>query len=583
MPTLNWIGKDKVVNHHHDVPFRLLEREYSFKANENTRGNTTNNKIIYGDNLESLKSLLPEFEGKINCIYIDPPYNTGNQTWIYNDSVNDPKINEWFGKTVGKEGEDLCRHDKWLCMMFPRLKLLHRLLADEGVIFISIGNHEIHHLRMLVDEIFGYGNFIQNFIWETHGHTENQEEISEVHEYVLCYSKKARHTPTTNFVVDENVEEDSKILRDFAENSITKNGDKNPHSVIELPVGFPCECKEVSFEADSYALDLLSAANNLGYISKELTKAYEASYPVKLDAAIILDGKLSNSCRVYSGWANAAKLKKFIQNQCQPFDDKGTMMRFFLSKNGVIYYRREGRSQKHIRSVLRNYGTVEKARNELLNIGMDFPYPKPKELLQWLLSIYCTNDALILDSFAGSGSTAHAVLNLNAKDNGNRRFILCEMMEYAKSITSERVRFVMNGYKEGNKYIQGTGGGFDFYKVGAPLFKADDNLNEDIGLNVIRDYVAYTENIPIQLRFDTNNTISSHALGSTSTALYIFYYEKERVTTLDIDFLGSMKIKDLPSRPEQFVIYADKCALDRDFLYNHNITFKRIPRDITRF
>jgi adenine-specific DNA-methyltransferase len=137
MPTLHWVGKNKVVNHHHDVPFRLLDKQYSFKTNEGAPANSTNNRIIHGDNLESLKSLLPEFEGKVNCIYIDPPYNTGNEGWVYNDAVNDPRIKKWLGQVVGKEGEDLSRHDKWLCMMYPRLKLLHRLLAAEGSLWVS--------------------------------------------------------------------------------------------------------------------------------------------------------------------------------------------------------------------------------------------------------------------------------------------------------------------------------------------------------------------------------------------------------------------------------------------------------------
>ena len=133
MPTLHWIGKEKVVKHHHEVPFKILQREYVHIAPEGTPANSTGNRIIHGDNLEALKALLPEFEGRVHCIYIDPPYNTGNEGWVYNDNVNDPRINKWLHQVVGKEGEDLSRHDKWLCMMYPRLKLLHRLLADNIV------------------------------------------------------------------------------------------------------------------------------------------------------------------------------------------------------------------------------------------------------------------------------------------------------------------------------------------------------------------------------------------------------------------------------------------------------------------
>ena len=189
MPTLTWVGKDKVVNHHHDVPFRILNKQYSFAANNHLLINSTQNRIIQGDNLEALKSLLPEFEGKVNCIYIDPPYNTGNEGWVYNDNVNDPKIKKWLGQVVGKEGEDLSRHDKWLCMMYPRLKLLHRLLANNGSLWVSIDDNEMPLLRQLLDEIFGRRNFIASNVWQKRYSRENRGAIGDAHEYLMVYSK----------------------------------------------------------------------------------------------------------------------------------------------------------------------------------------------------------------------------------------------------------------------------------------------------------------------------------------------------------------------------------------------------------
>lgn len=167
MPTLDWIGKDKVINHHKDVPYKVLERKYSFdESGMHKEDIHSNNMIIHGDNLEALKSLLPQYEGKIKCIYIDPPYNTGNEGWIYNDNVNDPKIRKWLGEVVGKEGEDLSRHDKWLCMMYPRLVLLQKLLADDGAIFISIDDNEVYNLKLICDEIFSQSNFLGDVIWQ---------------------------------------------------------------------------------------------------------------------------------------------------------------------------------------------------------------------------------------------------------------------------------------------------------------------------------------------------------------------------------------------------------------------------------
>ena len=159
MPTLHWLGKDKVINHHQDVPFRLLDHRYGASADGRQTAAPTGsgNRIVHGDNLEALKALLPEYEGRVKCIYIDPPYNTGNEGWVYNDNVNDPKIRKWLSQVVGKEGEDLSRHDKWLCMMYPRLKLLHKLLAEDGAIFVSIDDTELYNLKQICDEIMGGG------------------------------------------------------------------------------------------------------------------------------------------------------------------------------------------------------------------------------------------------------------------------------------------------------------------------------------------------------------------------------------------------------------------------------------------
>jgi len=187
MPELIWKGKDKVINHHQEVPVRTLDHQYTFGGEEE---GATGNKIIHGDNLEALKALLPQYEGKIKCIYIDPPYNTGNEGWVYNDNVNDPRIRKWLGDVVGKEGEDLCRHDKWLCMMYPRLQLLKRLLTDDGVIFVSIDDNEIQNLRPIMNEIFGAKNRIEQFVWKkSYGGGAKEKFAITVHEYVLLYAK----------------------------------------------------------------------------------------------------------------------------------------------------------------------------------------------------------------------------------------------------------------------------------------------------------------------------------------------------------------------------------------------------------
>lgn len=197
MPTLEWIGKSKVVNHHQEVPFRVLERQYSFdEMGKHTEDNGSDNMIIHGDNLEALKALLPQYEGRVKCIYIDPPYNTGNEKWCYNDNVNDPHIQKWLGEVVGKEGEDLTRHDKWLCMMYPRLMLLQKLLADDGAIFISIDDNELYNLKFICDEIFGASCFVSNISWQRTYSTRNDSKgiVNEV-EHILVYSKQPGWNP----------------------------------------------------------------------------------------------------------------------------------------------------------------------------------------------------------------------------------------------------------------------------------------------------------------------------------------------------------------------------------------------------
>ncbi|MEY4980134.1 MAG: hypothetical protein RLZZ352_2404 [Pseudomonadota bacterium] len=532
MPKLEWVGKSKVVNHHHDVPFRLLDRQYSFTAQEGTPSNSTNNKIIQGDNLEALKSLLPEFEGKVNCIYIDPPYNTGNEGWVYNDNVNDPKIKKWLGQVVGKEGEDLSRHDKWLCMMYPRLKLLHRLLADDGVIFVSLDDNEISSFRLIMDEIFGKGNFITTITWKSRAKPSNTGDAKlkpqNDSEYIAAY-KKADY-PRFNLIA-------SGKERNYPHSD--GDGSYRLQTILKSNRG---ESKRGTMQFSLH-----------GY-KPPSTKRWQAGEKTILD--------LFNRNRI-TFETGEPMLKYYEHEEAEEFSP------FYC----------------HVPKELS--GTAEGGKKELnaiLGIEHGFDTVKPLEILNYILSrVLVKKGAIFLDSFAGSGSTAHAVLKLNAQDGGNRRFILCEMMDYAETITAERVRRVMNGYGQGNKAVLGTGGGFEFFKVGKHLFKEDKNLNEEVGTEAIRGYVAYTERVSPEKCLSTQNPISPYALGITDTALYIFYYEKDRVTTLDIDFLGQLKIKHLPSRPEQFVIYADKCALDKDFLYKHAITFKRIPRDITRF
>jgi len=185
MPTLQFKGKNIIWNHHLSIPYHTLDEidKLNFQP-EKSDGNL----IVEGDNLLALKALLPQYAGKIKCIYIDPPYNIGNEGWIYNDNVNSPLLKDWLGKEVS--ADDLTRHDKWLCMMVPRLKLLRELLSDDGVIFISIDDNEEHSTRYLLEEIYGEENFIEKIIWNKRI-PKNDKGIGNIHEYILLYSKNS--------------------------------------------------------------------------------------------------------------------------------------------------------------------------------------------------------------------------------------------------------------------------------------------------------------------------------------------------------------------------------------------------------
>lgn len=211
MPTLNWIGKDAVVNHHHQVPFHLLKDVPDLACDEPGDGNL----IVQGDNLVALKALLPYYAGQVKCIYIDPPYNTGvderndegkRTGWVYNDNVSSPEIREWLGKVVGEEAEDLSRHDKWLCMMYPRLAVLQKFLRQDGVLFASIDEIEMPTLRLLFDEIFGATNRIGTLVWKN-ATDNNPTNIAVEHEYVLCYARNKEKLPrewkSTNLAVKD--------------------------------------------------------------------------------------------------------------------------------------------------------------------------------------------------------------------------------------------------------------------------------------------------------------------------------------------------------------------------------------------
>ncbi|OYX26269.1 MAG: type III restriction endonuclease subunit M [Flavobacteriales bacterium 32-35-8] len=531
MPTLNWIGKEKVINHHQDVPYKILEPQYGYTNGvEQPEPNNSGNKIIHGDNLEALKSLLPEYEGKINCIYIDPPYNTGNESWVYNDNVNHPKIKKWLGEVVGKDGEDLTRHDKWLCMMYPRLKLLHKLLSKDGAIFISIDDNEHSHLKLLCDEIFGNSNFIETLIWKKRATAPNDRIIGKNHEYVIVYAKK--------------LSECKLYLQSRSEelNKAYSNPDNDKYG-------------------DWRASDL--SANGKGG-----RLAASCIFPIINPDDNSVFNPPEGKCWLY----NQEKINTLINDGRIGFrKNTGTP---FLKR-----YLNEVRQGTTLATIVDNAGFSQDSakENKLIFNDSVFEFPKPSSFIEVLLTTGTNKKAIVLDSFAGSGTTAHAVLNLNKKDGGNRKFILIELMDYANTITAERVKRVIKGYGEDKKVVKGTGGNFNYYELGEPLFLQEDILNEVVGVENILKYIWYSET---RTPFTTIPDLAeaNYRIGSKDQTDYYFYYLIDGQTTVDYDFMAKIKHK-----ASQYIIYADNCLLEKDFMLKHHIIFKKIPRDITRF
>ncbi|MBO5567835.1 MAG: site-specific DNA-methyltransferase [Clostridia bacterium] len=582
MPTLDWIGKNKVINHHQEVPFRLLDRKYSFdESGQHEEDNGSDNMIIRGDNLEALKALLPRYEGKIKCIYIDPPYNTGNEGWVYNDNVNDPKIRKWLGEVVGKEGEDLTRHDKWLCMMYPRLKLLNKLMSIEGVIFISIDDTEYANLKAICDEIFGNNCFVSNISWQRTYSTRNDSKgiVNEV-EHILCYSKSPGWQPNK---LPRTAEMDAKYKNpdnDYAlwrtDNAFAPGAATHQGMVYAIQHPFTGQMLYPSngacwrYQQDTM-LDIMSGWTD--YVLKDIDDADERAKicgipkeEVRSDVkAIVLSKPVDES-----------------KKDAEAVLKRGQWPRFFFTKGGKGGIARKTYLDNVGGRLPTNFwahaetGHTDEAKKEMLAIfdgRSTFDTPKPTRLIEFVLRIASDKDTIILDSFAGSGTTAHAVLNLNRQDGGHRRFIIVEMEDYAESITAERVKRAIKGYGTDKKAVPGTGGNFSFYDLGEPLM-VGQNLNEAVSVDKIREYIWYMET---RQGLPAPTAGHPYFLGTYNSTSYYFYYEPGKPTALDYDFLATITVP-----ADEYIIYADSCAVNEQRLNDLSITFKKIPRDITR-
>ena len=525
MPTLNWIGKDKIINHHNDVPFKLLEQKYAV-GSENS-----DNMIIHGDNLYSLKSLLPKYEGQIDVVYIDPPYNTGEEKWVYNDNVNDPRIKKWLGEVVGKEGEDLSRHDKWLCMMYPRVKLIHKLLKEDGVFFASIGVDEVHNFRIILDEIFGRSNFLGMVVRRAKTTSFRGNYFAPRVDYLFVYGKNEKLLKKFRDDVDESqykkVETEGprkgeRYGDDTAFYLSTLETRPNQRYFIECPDG------ELVVPPGTTFPELAVDGEKVTPIDGEGVWRWEVeSYKAKRDLLVFKKTKKSPLLNQYgqkASWNIYTKI--YLHDKLADANIPTELLLDFINRQGT---------------------------KELKALGLKFDFPKPSSLVEQLIKYTDKpKDVLVLDAFGGSGSTAHAVMSLNNKDGGTRRFIICEMMDYAETLIAERCRRLINGYKK----IEPIKGDFAFYELGEQILLEDGNINPDISENDVKQFIYYSET---HQELDSNS--DGCYMGSLSNTAYYVLYEKDNATCLNYETL-----RKINKKADAYVIYADSCTLPCKFM-----------------
>ena len=417
MPAFEFKGKSQVYAHHLTVPFRPLVPDPAKSVGD---ASPDGNLIIHGDNLAALKALLPRYAGQVKCVYIDPPYNTGNEGWVYNDNTNGPLLRSWYKAQTPVDGEDLERHDKWLTMMWPRLQLLKELLAEDGAIFVSIDDNEHHHLRMLMNDIFGENNFVATIVWHHRKSGQNDIDITLSHNYLEIYARNRSQFSLRTVQVDPKA---------------FSNPDDDPRGPwVADPMDAPNVRENLTYE-------IVNPKTGTVYLPPKgrCWRFSREKYARAEDDNRILFGKRGTSRPQY---------KRFLSEAL---------------KRGV-----------NVPTIWDDVGTATSATRELFKIlGRDnrFDTPKPTELIKKIVRIAAGPNAIVLDSFAGSGTTGQAVLELNREDEGNRQFILVECEDYADTITAERVRRVIAGIPESKDagLRDGLGGGFTYCELGRPV------------------------------------------------------------------------------------------------------------------
>jgi len=539
MAQLQFKGKSFVQNHHLVVPYHELIPRPDKSLTDKV--SLQDNLILHGDNLLALKALLPMYAGKVKCIYIDPPYNTGNEGWAYNDNVNSPMMQDWLGKVVDRD--DLTRHDKWLCMMMPRLKLLRELLRDDGAIFVSIDDNEVHHLRMLMDEVFGEENFVANVIWEKADSPRMDVEFfSSRHDHILVYARAIGQFSVNRKLYDED--------------------------------GPPGHYDKTDEDGRAYYLKPLRAMGGQGESREARPGLF---FPLLAPDGSDVLPRLQDGTDGAWRWSPARVEQE--KDRIEWTKGKGGWTPYFriyadTSKGRppeTIWFHTECGSNR----------TATADLKAVFGEKMGFATPKPQRLVQRILEIGTQKDSVVLDSFAGSATTAHAVMASNREDGGNRRFILVECEDYAAKLTAERVRRVIRGVPSAKDEAlkEGLGGTFSFFDLGKPIELGSLLSGKHLpSYGELARYVFYTATGE---EFDEGKVDEAHGfIGESKTyhayLMYVPDVEKLKNLALTLDWakaLGAPKGK-------RRLVFAPTKYLDQDHLDKYWIDYAQLPYEI---
>jgi adenine-specific DNA-methyltransferase len=569
VPTLDFKGKPFVYSHHLSVPFRelIVEPAKSVPA-AGKDASLEDSLIIHGDNLEALKALLPRYAGKVDVIYIDPPYNTGKDEWRYNDRVNSPLMQAWLGSLVNKE--DMERHDKWLCMMWPRLSLLKELLAPTGVLFVSIDDNELHRTRAILDEIFGEENWLGTIVWKN-ATDNNPTQIAIEHEYVVCYALDKRSQPEDWKAADSAVRE--RLLEIGAEFVATFRAQE------ERQRQYTRWFRE--HRSELWPLDRYKYIDEDGIYTGSQSVHNPGREGYRYDILHPTTGKPTKQPLL--GY-------RFPEETARELEREGRFL-FGEDEDKIVelkLYASEYKSK--LASVFELDGRL--GAYELKDVfapdKADFKNPKPSDLIEHLLSFTARKDAIILDSFAGSGTTGHAVLALNSSDAGNRKFILVETEDYADTLTAERVRRVIKGAKGSkNEALKaGLGGSFTYCELGEPmdLERFFGGEGKAPAWDQVARYVAYTATGETLVPAEGPDGLAGHAGTYRLHLLYKPEADWMRSNEAMLDLSTAERIAEAAKADggKPTLVFAAGKLMGQRTLNGLGITFCQLPYSVHR-